>query len=527
MDIQIEHLDNQIARLTVAVEPDRLERAKQKAARLISNRVRIPGFRKGKVPYRILVQNGLEPDILNEAVDHLAQDVYREMIEQADVEPYGPGSFENFELEPPTFVYTVPLQPEVDLKNYKDVRLEYEVPEVDDEAVDRAMKSLQQREALVEESQSPAKSGNRVTVDIHSEFVDDAPESAEENTEIPRQGDPFVHEHDAELILDPEDEPILPGFNDALIGAEPGAELEFELTVPDDEEYEQIAGRKVKFNVEVHAVEVVTLPTLNDDFAARVTADDDEPLTLLQLRMRMREALTEQLKSASEREYAYEVLDQMVKEVEIRYPELMVEEQIDDMLENLEQRMQQQGINLETYYAVTNTTEETLREQYREQAEENLRRSLVLREIVQQNELIAAEEQIEVRIADVASQFGSDIETLRSVFDTPRMRTAMINDITSENALEYVSRIGRGEDLSGFMGEKAAEAQARLDEFAAAKVESSIEQETAAEAEAEAEPEVEADVESDEVAADEPPVVEEDEDVVAETTTVEEDKPTE
>ena len=516
MDIQIEHLENQIARMTVGIEADRLEQAKQKAAKVLSSRVRIPGFRKGKVPYRILVQNGLEPEILNEAIDHLAQEVYREMIEQADVEPYGPGSFEDFQLEPPTFIYTVPLQPKVDLKNYRDVRLDFEAPEVNDEEVDRAMKSLQQREALVEESQSPAKIGNRVRVDIHSEFVDDAPEAEgeEADAQVPSKGDHFVHEHDAEIMLDPDEEPILPGFKDALVGAEQGADVEFELTVPaDDEEYEQIAGRTVKFNVEVHAVEAVTLPALNDDFAVRVTEDEDEPLTLLQLRMRMRDALTEQLESNSKREYTYQVLDQMVKDADIQYPELMVEEQINDMIENLGQRMQQQGINLETYYSVTNTTEEILREQYREQAIENLRRSLVLREVVQQNELVASDEQIEARINDVASQFGGNAESFRSVFDTPRMRTAMINDITSENAFEYVGRIGRGEALDDFMQEMTAEAQNRLDEAEASRAEANAALEEVSEA-----------VETEEGTVDDEAASEvQDQEVMVETTAVEED----
>jgi len=223
LNIQTEHLQDHTARFIVEIDMDRLDKSKQKAARAIAGRVNIPGFRKGKAPYRILVQYVGEANILQDAVDDLSQEIYRETIEQSEIEPYGPGSWDDFKLEPaPTFIYTVPLQPTVTLGDYRSIRRDYEAPTVEDSDVDEGMKRLLDQEALVEESTRPVEMGNRVTLDIHSEFSDDAPEvivdetnveSTEQKDAPPPKGTEFVHEHDGVITLEEDDEPLLPGFN--------------------------------------------------------------------------------------------------------------------------------------------------------------------------------------------------------------------------------------------------------------------------------------------------------------------------
>jgi len=503
LNVQTEHLDNQTAKFTVEIDPVRLDKAKKAAAKKLAKRVNIPGFRKGKAPYRILVQNGLEPQILNDAIDNLSQEIYRETLEQSDIEPYGPGSFEDFELEPPTFIYTVPLQPAVELNDYADVRVDFELPEVSDEDVDDALRRLQEQEALVEESEEPLAIGNRVTADIHSEFVDDPAEvddgddsdadadaeadEGEDETHIPMAGDGFIHEHDAVFRLDPENEPILPGFNEAMVGAEVDSDLEFELTVPDDhEEYEDIQGRKIKFQIHVKKIESMTLPDINDEFAARISEEEeDEPLTLLELRDKIRESIEQQLSEQASQEYANKVLTEMVERAEVSYPPAMLEDQIDSMLEDLDQRLRQQGMNLDNYMQITGNSRDDLREQYRESAATVLSRSLVLSEIVKQTELQVTEAQVQSRIDDMVAQFGAQAAQLRSMFDTPQMRSAMVNDIVQDSAFELIRRIGKGEGVEDYLAELEAE-QTAYEEAQAAAI---AEAEAAAEAEeAEEEP---------------------------------------
>jgi trigger factor len=472
LEIQTEHLENQTARFTVEIDLDRLEQAKRKAARKIAQRVNIPGFRKGKVPYRILIQNGLEGQILSDAIEDLTQDIYRETLDQSHVEPYGPGSLEDVQLDPkPTFIYTVPLQPTVDLKEYRAVRVDYELPEVDDADVDDAMKRLQREEALVEESSQPVAANNRVTVDIHSEFADDPAtaeidavddaedvdvddideddidEDEEEPTHAaPKQGDLFIHEHDATLVLDPDDEPILPGFVEALVGANAGEDVEFELVVPEDhEDYDDIAGRTVKFQVTINKVEVVTLPELNDELAARITENEEEPLTLLQLRMRMRENIFSELERRTKDAYVQDVISAILDQADVHFPVAMVDDQIEDMIRDFEQRLRNERMDLETYLRVMGKTREELAEDYRETAEGFVARSLLLREIMAQEEVEINEEQIDARIDEMTERFGDQAEQFRSFFSSSQMRTNVHNELLNEMVLDRVAAIGRGE----------------------------------------------------------------------------------
>ena len=243
MNIQTERLENHTARFTVELDMERLERAKQTAARKLSQRVSIPGFRKGKVPYRILLNYVGEAAILEDAVEILSNEVYKEALDQSSIDPYGPGELEDFKVEPqPVFTFVVPLQPEVDLGAYRDVRLDFEAPVVGDDEVNRSLEMLREQQALIEESRQPLAMGNRVTLDVHAELVPaegerteaEASDAAEEPQPLdPHRSDaePILHEHDAVITLRDDGDELLPGFHQALLGAVVGEEREFELTL--------------------------------------------------------------------------------------------------------------------------------------------------------------------------------------------------------------------------------------------------------------------------------------------------------
>jgi trigger factor len=451
LNVQTEHLEeNHRVRFTVSVEAERFNKSKKKAARQIAKQVNIPGFRKGKAPYHILVRSGLERHIVEDAIEELSQTIYREMLEQSDVEPYGPGAFEDFKLEEenPVFVYTVPLMPVAKLGDYRSVRQDYEEPELSDEDMEKAMERLARQQAVVEDSQEPVRMGNRVTVDLHSIFADDPPENDDEETTAPARGENFAHEHGAEIELDPDNPPLLPGFAEELVGANIEDELDFELTIPEDsEDYELIAGRKIAFNVVIENIEVVTVPELNDDFAANLTEDDEDgPLTLLQLRMKVRENLLKRMKEITDQEYVSDVLSTVVDISEISFPDVMIEDQIDVMIEEFESRLHQQGMDLQTFYQVTENDEEGLREEYKEPAIASIKRTLALRKIIEAEELSVEEAQIDAHIDEMVVQFGPQAEAIRSMFDSPEIRTNIVNDLLLKRVNDRLVAIARGED---------------------------------------------------------------------------------
>lgn len=457
MNIQTERLDNHKARFTVTIDTARLEQAKQSAARKLSQRVNIPGFRKGKAPYRIIQQYFGDAAILEDAIELLGNDLYKQALDESGIDPYGPGALEDFKIEPePSLTFVVPLQPTVDLGDYRSIRMEFSVPEVEDVQVDRAMRRLLEDYALVEESRQPVALGNRVTMELYAATIgeDEESASAEHGEEHDHEhdhdhglgGNEFIHEHQAVFSFDPESEEPVPGFREALIGATVDEERVFELTYPDDEkEYEELAGKRARFKAIIRKIEVVTLPTLNDEFAARVTEKEEKPLTLLELRMRMRENLQQAVERNQKSRFATEVLDKLVEQATIAYPEEMIDDQSERYLERLDQDFRRQGLTLDDYMKITNKDRDALKREYRDIAVRTVKRSLVLREVMRAESIEVSDEMIDSELDRMLSQFGEQRSAMRPYFDTPDMRGNIREDLLQQSVMDRIVAIARGE----------------------------------------------------------------------------------
>jgi trigger factor len=475
LNIQTERQENHVARVTVELDAERLEAAKQQAAKRLSNRLNIPGFRKGKAPYRIVVKYVGEGAVVEEALDTLGEQIYKEVLPQTGIEPYGPGSLEDVKLEDkekPTFIYTVPLVPEVDLGDYRSLRVDFELPEVKDSDVDRSLRLLQEQNAVAEDSQRAAELGNRVTLDIHSFFVeeheaedddekdDDEDEHEEHDHEHEEHdhdhndepqidhshGEHFIHEHDFVTLLNDDYEPIK-GFNEVIAGMNVGDKKEFELTVPDDDDEEEMRGRKVKFEVTVKKVENFTMPALNDDLAARATKDDEKPLTLLELRMRTRENLVEANERHYRSEYANNVLDKVVEGATIHYPEAVVNDEIDRTLQRFDQQLRQQNrMTLNDYLKITQSSIQQLYPQFRPQAVRTVERALAMRELLDAEGIAADDHRVNQEIDKIVESYDADRrEAIRGLFDRAEMRESVKDDVLTQTLMDRLVAIAKGE----------------------------------------------------------------------------------
>jgi len=474
LKLQTERIDNHRAQFTIEIEAEQLEDAKRKAARKISRQVRIKGFRKGKAPYRLVAQHVGEGAILEEALEDLGDILYKQALEESEVLPYGPGAFDDFTLEPaPTFVFSVPLQPEVDLKEYQNIRVDFEEPEVTADDIEKALKQMQLRGIeILDDNVEVAAAGNRVTIAVESEFVDgESPDDAievdpspqdrdpltddddgEDEAEassapyIPKKGDTFVNDENAIIILDPNEDPFTHGFVERLIGVELGSDVEFELTIPDDDADETIIGRCVQFLVTLKNIEAIAIPELDDDFARLVCRNrGDEELDLLGLRAATQEELERSAEAEAKSQYSGKVLQQIVQGAAIDYPDMMLEEHIDDMIGDFERNLAQQRIKLEDYYRLTNSSKDDLREQHRDGAIQSLRQTLVLRQIVRAQDIEVSEDDIALRLDAVIAGYGSSPE-IRKLFDTPQMRGNIRNELVMNHINEHLVAIGRGDD---------------------------------------------------------------------------------
>lgn len=490
MNIQIERLENHTARLTVELEPAAFEQAKQKAARKLSNRVNLPGFRKGKAPYHIVVRYIGEPAIFEEAVELMSASLYPAALEESQLQPYGPGFIEDVKTDPLAVVYVVPLAATVDLKDYRSIRLPYEPPVVTDRDVELGLKRLQQEKAEAEVSDDPAEWGNRVTLDIHSHLHEEGQEGHE--------GQDFIHEHDRIHVLDENDD-LMTGFSAKIVGASAGDKLDFELTIPeDDEEYPDDGGTTVHFEVTVNEVARITLPELSDDFAESVlfgdddlgdddqdddlagddpevvevvagepaeadeaeavteTADDAadeaataeprEPATMAQLRLKVREDLEAGATSELKERYIDEMLAAITEQADIRYPEALVVDQIGSMLERMDQQLRQQGMNLEDYKRLLHKSDEDLFNDYRDSAIDIIRNGLVRREFFDQEQLAPTEADMDAEFDRIAGKVSDEQRTaIRGLFESQGLGEYLREQLAERKVRDRLFAIGTGE----------------------------------------------------------------------------------
>ncbi len=456
MNIQTERIENHLARLTVEVEEKYLDGAKRKAAQKLAKRVNIPGFRKGKAPYNVLVRYVGEGAILEEAVEELGNSIYADALKEASIDPYGPGSIDDFKADPPTLVFTVPLQPEVNLNNYREVREEYNAPVFSERSLERALESLREQNAEVTGTVETVELGNRVVLDVHSFVLGEAEEAETEHEEGDDdhhgatkndEKEEFIHEHAMQLVLDAEHEPVA-GFSDALVGAAVGEPREFELTIPEDSvDYPEFAGQKVRFYITASKAESVVLPELNDELAAKLTETEETPLDLAGLTERVRENIERSESERYDNEYFRTVIDAVVEQSEIHFPEAMVRDEVDAMVQTFDRQLRQSGMALKDYLTIYRRSEDELRAEYRPAAEKSLRRTLVMRELMKQEELVVTQEDIDAEIERTVSQFDDDAkENIRKILREGNMLDNIVNEIARDRIEKRVIAIAKGEN---------------------------------------------------------------------------------
>jgi trigger factor len=488
LNVQTEHLENHTARLTVEVDAERLDKALHQAARKLSKKGRIPGFRPGKAPFNVVMNMYGHEYVLAEALDDLGNEIYREALDAAEIQPYAPGSLDQVEEEGHKLVFVVPKRPTVDLGDYREIRVDYEAPEVTDEMVNRAMEDLRQSQALLEPADRPAKLTDQVT--LSHIFVTALPDNAEEESESGEgesdeegtgagstQGEVdtetdadsasgeadveddheadasdeedmeqvVLHEHNFDRVLIDDENDLFPGFSVQLVGMSAGDEKQFVLEIPDDDD-DELAGRSLRCELRVDKVQARTVPDWSDMLAKRISQDKLE--SILELRVETRKNLQQSAENLADRQLAVEALDKLVEGASISYPEEYLQDYITDLLADLEQSvLRQQGLTLKDYLRITGQTEENLRQNYRDGGIKRAERSLALGELVRQEQLDASDEDIDSEIDRIVASIGGEQSSrFRQFLSTQQSRTNIGADLITSRAMERLAAIAKGEN---------------------------------------------------------------------------------
>lgn len=448
VDVQTELLDDRQARLTVTVDPQRVEKEMKDAARRISKQVNIPGFRRGKAPYGIIKQHYGEETIFEEALDRLGQAVYIEALDQSEVEPYAPGVLSDIERDPVIMTFLVPLVPVVELNAYRDVRLPYEAEEITEEDVQRALNDLRDQQATLDPVEEPIEMGSVALLDITGTLVrgeEDGPEEERPSTWLAREG--------VRVKVDAEATYPVPGFPQKIVGMKKGDERSFDMSFPDEEEYaEALRGKTLHFEVTCREVYAYSAPDLDNELAK----DLGDYETLDELRAEVRSQLEEAARKNTREQYIEKILQHLLESVvDISYPPVVLEQQIDMMLDDLDESLEQRGLNLEEYKRLNALDDDALRDEVREEAEWQLKVALLLPEVAEAEELSVSDDEINDEIETAILTFGPQAALARQFYSSPEVRQRMSSRVLSQKTLDRLIAIARGEEPP--IGEPIAE----------------------------------------------------------------------
>ena len=433
MKIERQDLGNRQVELQIEVASDQLQTAMHAAARRLSRGTKIPGFRPGKAPYEVIVGKFGENVIFEEALDSLGQEIYRDALEETKIEPYAPGSLEEIIREDPLKLrYTVPIAPEVDLGEYRDIRITFEDAEVTDQAFEDALEEIRQRQALIEPVDRSAEETDLVMIDLSGELLD--PEDEEDAK--------LLDMKDIPVLVDPETDVPTPGVMEHLLGLAAGDEKSYEYTFADDHPSEDLRNHAARFHIKCLEVKSRFVPEWSDELAQNL----GEMESLLDLRVKLRESLQKHAEMEAETQYREEILQKLVEGASVEYPPIVLQEETEHLLQDLRMRLGNQNLALEDYLKIEGKTEEDLRKEMEPEAIERIKRGLVLGKIVDVEELKVEDEEIDAGIKRLTEPLGAEVDKrLLEAFESPAGRQRIAVDVLTDKALQCIIAIARGE----------------------------------------------------------------------------------
>ena len=427
MEITTESLENHKLRLTIGVDEERTQQAMHQAARQITKQVNIPGFRKGKAPYELVVQRFGEDTVRREAAEILVEAVYSEALKQEGIEPYAPAALDDIQLRPITFQFIVPLRPTVELGDYRAYRLDPPQATVPDQDVEQALEQIREQHAMLEQVERPAALDDGAVIDLAAHTA---------------QGEEFLKGEGLRLLLDAASTDPAPGFAEAIVGMQAGDERTFTLTLPADFQREELRGQEAEFTVKMVEVYQNILPALDDDLAR--TAGNFDSLNALEAQVRQQ--LQQAVQGKADEQYTTQVLGAIVEQAQVEYPPVMLAEELDDMVKDYEQAVKRQArLSLEDYLRLQQKTRDDLRAELTPGAAARLRRALVLGEVIRLERLAVEEVEVSAAIEESSATWGIRADEVRASLNSDAGRSAVHNRLLSSKAVQRLVAIARGE----------------------------------------------------------------------------------
>ncbi len=423
MSLQVEKLEKNMAKLTIEASAEELEKAIEKSYQKQKSKISIPGFRKGKVPRQIVEKMYGKEVFYEDAANELIPDAYDKALSECEEDIVSSPKIEVTQIEagkPFIFTATVALKPEVKLGKYKGVKIDKIDAEVTEEEVDAEINRERENNARnITVEDRPVKDGDITTLDFEG-FVD---------------GVAFEGGKGENYPLTIGSGAFIPGFEEQLVGAEIGKEVEVKVTFPEDYQAEELKGKDAVFKCVVKEIKEKELPELDDEFASEVSEFD----TLAEYREDVRKNLAEKKEKDAKNAREEAAVKAVVEDSEMEIPEAMLETQQRQMVDEFAQRITMQGLSMEQYFQFTGTSYQQMVEQVKPQAEERIRSRLVLEAVAKAENIEVTDEDYEKELATMAEVYQMEVDKVRELMGE-REKKNIIQDLAVRKAAEFVAQ---------------------------------------------------------------------------------------
>jgi trigger factor len=421
MKVSTENVGNCQISLNIEAEAGELDKSLDEAYHHLVKEVSIPGFRKGKAPRAILVQHIGKKNLLDEALEHLIPQFYKQAIESQKLEPIARSEIEVVQTEPLVFKAIVSLKPEVKLGDYHSMKVEPgPVIEITEKEVAAAMEEFRERQGAWVPVDRPVKLGDLVTMDIQANV----------------DGKPWLNHKDILYEMDKDSRSPVPGFASHLEGTEKNKEITFSLTIPDDYPIKEMRGKDGAFKVTVAEIKEKQLPELSDELAKSAGYGNLED---------MREKVAADLRVKAEArnrlELKQKALDTLVEISEVNYPPILEDEEITELLRNEAQRLGFREIT--DYLKKANKTEEEIKQELHPIAKKRLTESLILGKLAEEEKIEISSSEVDNKVAEIAND-AEDKEKARQFFSLPQIKQSIEQSLRTQKTMDQLLQIAIG-----------------------------------------------------------------------------------
>ena len=422
MSLQVEKLEKNMAKLTIEVSAEDLDKAMEKAYQKQKSRISLPGFRKGKAPRKMIESMYGKGVFMEDAVNSLVPQEYTKALGECDLEIVSQPEINVTQMEPGKaliFTADVAVKPEVTLGDYKGVEVPKTEIAVTDEEVDAEIKKEQDKNArtVVVEDRAAAN-GDITTIDFEG-FVD---------------GVAFDGGKGTDYALTLGSGTFIPGFEDQIVGANTGDHVEVKVTFPEEYQAKELAGKEAVFQCDVKKIETKEVPELDDEFAKDVSEFD----TLAEYKEDVKKNLTEKKEKEARTAKENAAVDKAIENAQMDIPELMIKSQCRQMMDDFARRMQQQGLSMEQYFQFTGQSMDKMMEDMKPQALKRIQTRLVLEKIAEAENIQPSEEEITEEIQKMADAYKMEADKIREAIGESGLEQ-MKKDMAVQKAVTVIA----------------------------------------------------------------------------------------